>query len=691
MLFLTPALSLIGQEIKSSSSQEFSSRLDNLIYTLNRWHVSPIENGDTLSNRVYQLFIREFDPYLLFLTEESSDILKNYQYDLDDQIEKGDYIFIDTCASIALNGIKRIQEEWFDDIDVDFVLSYADTAKFNRSREDRIAGDLVGLENRFKKWITYQILVSTYSNFPDLNLADNDSVSNALSYSISQEKSFLTCMFEDLGFPDKTTIKAGLEDLFLNAVAQAFDPHSNFYSKDQKNDLETMLSPSEDSFGITLYDENNSIKVNSIHQRSDAWRSNLINVDDVIKQAKDQNGEALIDNCTSAYELEELLSSTSVSSVTLSVIKPSGKEITVELIKETLSSEENSLVAYVLKGKTSIGYISLPSFYTSWESDQVDGCANDVAKEILKLREDSISGLILDLRNNGGGSVVEALDLAGIFIDIGPLGIMKSATGKPKLMKDFNRGAAYTDPLIILINGASASASEIVAGALKYHQRAVIVGSDSYGKATSQVVIPTDSTLWFDYMQSTDDFVKVTTSNIYQPDLSSHQLYGVQPDIKIPSPWESFYTKEADEFFPLVPDKISKNVYFTPSLTLPIEQLQEKSNNRIKNDALFTRIKTIDDSLYSEMNDPFSVAINLNTIYSRNLNKDSNYDKLLDDLELSHAEFSFEISTFYESISNMDKTFNKNATRLKYEMEKDPVLNETFLILTDLIELKTTK
>lgn len=688
ILSMLPLIDAQGNE-NSISDQNFSKRVNNVIYALGEWHVSPLEVDDTLSSRVYTLFMEDFDPYLLFLTSENEAELRKFKFQLDEEIRTGNFSFIDSCTEIIYNGIQNIEDYWSDEVTTDYILAQQDSVLFTKDRSKRLANDLDGLQKRFKKWISYRALNSTYNNFPNLNLTDKDSVSFALTYSLEQEKSSLSCMFKAMGYPDKNKLKLNIQNLFLNNIAGAFDPHSNFFSVDQKNQLETMLSPSEDSFGIYLMDEDNSIKIYSMHQHSDAWRSNLLNVGDIVKQAIDQDGRALIDNCTSSYELEDLLASTSVETVTLTVIKSSGKEINVDLVKESLSSEDNNLVAYVLKGESNIGYISLPSFYTSWELGEVNGCANDVAKEIIKLREDNIEGLVLDLRNNGGGSVVEALDLAGIFIDIGPLGIVKSAQEKPRLMKDFNRGSAYTGPLVVLINGGSASASEIVAGALKYHKRALIVGSGSFGKATGQVVIPTDSTLWDSYPEvETDDYVKVTISNIYQPDLSSHQLYGIQPDIYLPNLWESFYTKEADEYYPLVPDKIQKNVYFTPTLSLPIEELSLRSKERVDNSEVFTRISAINDSLTQVMNKPIKVDMNLSSIYADNEHEDEIYNQLYNQTELDSADFSFNIPTFYKSIAAMDKTFQKNAARLKYELEKDPILNETFLILTDFINLK---
>src|SRR5437762_8924227 len=163
------------------------------------------------------------------------------------------------------------------------------------------------------------------------------------------------------------------------------------------------------------------------------------------------------------------------------------------LAKEKIETEDDIVKGYVLNGEKKIGYISLPDFYTIWEDESGSGCANDVAKEIVKLKKENIDGLILDVRYNGGGSLGEALQLTGIFIDEGPLLGEKDRNGKLVFLKDPNRGTIYDGPMVLMVNGQSASASEVLAAALQDYHRALIVGSSTYGKATMQEIFPMDT------------------------------------------------------------------------------------------------------------------------------------------------------------------------------------------------------
>jgi len=191
-------------------------------------------------------------------------------------------------------------------------------------------------------------------------------------------------------------------------------------------------------------------------------------------------------------ELEEVLDRSNLSALELTVRQSKGLRKTVVLKKEKIETEENTVKGFVLNGIKKIGYLSLPGFYTRWGEDGSSSCANDVAAEIIKLKGENIDGVILDIRSNGGGSLKEAIDMAGIFIDEGPLVMMTDKIGRITTLKDVNRGTVYDGPLVILINGQSASASEILAAAIQDYHRGIVVGGASFGKATGQVVFSLD-------------------------------------------------------------------------------------------------------------------------------------------------------------------------------------------------------
>jgi carboxyl-terminal processing protease len=235
----------------------------------------------------------------------------------------------------------------------------------------------------------------------------------------------------------------------------------------------------------------------------------------------------------------------------------------------------------VLKGAKKIGYIPLPSFY--FDTGNVSGgAAGDVAKAIIKLNKENIEGLILDLRFNGGGSIEEARELAGIFIDFGPVVMYKQADQTVSVLKDMTRGTVYNGPVIIMVNGFSASASELLAASLQDHKRAMIVGGRTYGKGTGQRIYPLTG--------SSTDFAKVTLLKIYRINGKTYQHKGVIPDVTLPDVTQSLGDREADFAYALSSDSVTKKAYYTPLTMKALTPLAEKSMARVQQSQSFKSV-----------------------------------------------------------------------------------------------------
>ena len=263
--------------------------------------------------------------------------------------------------------------------------------------------------------------------------------------------------------------------------------------------------------------------------------------------------------------------------------------------EQAATDDDNKVKSFILKGENTVGYIYLPAFYQDWEStnEGLNGCANDVGREIIKLKKENINGLIIDVRYNGGGSVNEATELAGIFIDAGPVAQEKERDAKVNTLKDINRGTVYDGPLVVMVNGQSASASELLAGTLQDYNRAVIVGSPTYGKATMQVVLPMDTTVTRETItqKHTENYLKVTVAKLYRVTGTTAQFKGVKPDIIIPDILDAYTTKEADEPNALKPTTIAANRYYTPYTPMPLKTSLQGIQNSVDTGKYFDAVK----------------------------------------------------------------------------------------------------
>ncbi|MCX6183416.1 MAG: carboxy terminal-processing peptidase [Bacteroidetes bacterium] len=481
--------------------------------------------------------------------------------------------------------------------------------------------------------------------------------------------------------------------LFLNVLAESYDPHSSHFTPGQKERFEKALSKESYSFGFGL-DENSEgeVSIAYLTPGGAAWKNGQIHKGDVLLKMTLNKKEYDVSKKT-VNQVSDILNSVNANSITLTFRKSTGLEESVTLEKQKIEVEENLITGVILNGTKRIGYISLPGFYTEFGQQNALGCANDMAKEILKLQKDGIDGLILDLRFNGGGAVEEALELAGIFINEGPLMIEKTSGQKPKTLIDKNRGTIYNGPLIVMVNGSSASASEIVAAALQDYNRALIVGSTTYGKATAQIVLPVDTNISFTtaprVVNKDYGFVKVTISKVYRVKKNSHQNTGVKPDVVLPEVLESSQDKEASYSNALPSDNVVKEIYnFTPLAPLPATSIAGKSTARVAVNKAFVNVVKLNQS-YKVLSDQFQKSIPLNiTEYKALKQKMDAVTDQLDTLVPPAITYQVENTTYDKTIIQADehkKTVNEKTLK---NISDDIYIDETYKIMQDLIENK---
>ncbi len=381
--------------------------------------------------------------------------------------------------------------------------------------------------------------------------------------------------------------------LFLNAIAQSFDPHTFFFNPESKKNFEEELTSEREIYGISLeLDMANETHISNLAPGGPAWLSNEVHVGDRLLKISFLGDKRIVLDGLESYNLVmETFGKTKSKEIELVLETKDKAEKIVYLKKSKVYSDEDIIKNAVLEGEKKIGYIALPDFYVNWTDTSSLGCANDLAKCILKLKKDTIAGLILDLRGNGGGSLKEAIDIAGIFIDYGPVLATKENDGTVQLLKDFNRGSMYSGPLMVMIDEMSASASEIVASTLQDYNRAVIFGTPSYGKATSQVIYALDPkiyTLGFIVEDKSLGYANITNGQLYRVTGKWNQLGGVQPDVK----WNLIANSDSEEGERqlrnvLIPDSITKKITFQPASKINTEQLNTLSQARMNSNSTF--------------------------------------------------------------------------------------------------------
>lgn len=665
----------------------FYVKAEKLIGAFNRYHINPIALNEKTSSEIIDIFITELDNRAFFIKEGDQKKLKKNSSEFLNQINLGSNAYSDLATAIYLQSLKTTDSILtliskkpldFSENDTAYLLPYGEKKIVYSSS---IKNHIKRIE-RYVKMKCYEKVVST-DNYDAFTETEFNTKAQAFSKAICAN--FQKQISEEIKLATNY-----VESTLLNSIALRYDPHSSYFTEKQNQQFKNQLSAEVESFGFFVNENNDgTIIIDDIEPGGSAWMCNDINEGDIFVSIK-IGRETIKGEELSAFEIQTKLNDTKEKEITLTVKKRNGSFKTVKLVKQKVASLDNTVKGYLLSDTHSkIGYICLPSFYTDMEQHNLPGCANDVAKEILKLEKDTINGLILDLRNNGGGSMEEAINLAGIFIDEGPLFIMKEKNKKPSLIKDINRGAIFKKPLVVLINETSASASELFANIAKDYNLGLVVGQTSYGKGTAQVLLPLDTNLITskntEVIKNSSDFIKVTYGKFYRLNCSTHQGSGVTPDIQLPSAPGYKDVKENREYYHLPADSITKKVIYTPNPQINSQLLQANSAKRISSSPDFKQFTRISDSVSNAIYKTQAIVLKFKEYKEYNKKIDMAYSSLEKAFDSNNPSINCKNNSFdlkLEGISVQTKEFN---LRILQSLQKDIFITESFNIINDFI------
>ena len=547
------------------------------------YHVQPRAVDKSFSSDLFSQMIRALDADKIYFNGEDLRQLDTWQYTLDNQLQTRKEDFLKQLIIIYTKKINRtdsvldVLSRTKFDLKLNEIYTVTEDSNFAPNEELRA----IKLYKLVKRNII-ETLVDVYEeDTAKRNIPASDLEPNA-------RKKVCHAFKRDIQRIRQTN--NGLPGFVCNAwcesVASCYDPHTEFFSPGKKEEFQGELGDKQLQFGFSLGEGKDATEITRLKPGSPAYKSGLIHEGDQILALQWEGNEEVDVSDASTEEVNAFISGDHGKSLTLTLKKSDGttRKVTLQREKATLDDDNSKVRSFILKGDHRVGFISLPAFYTDWNGEEGgnNGCADDVAKEIIKLKKENIEGLILDLRYNGGGSMLEAIALAGIFIDAGPVGMTRDKEGKIYTMKDVNRGSVYDGPLILLINGFTASASEMLAGTLQDYHRALIVGSPSFGKATAQVVLPLDTMFdekHVERMKTADNFIKITVERLFRVNGTSAQRTGVIPDIFLPDFSETQSEREKSLPFSLPNISIEANKYYHPYGAITIDPLKSFSKS----------------------------------------------------------------------------------------------------------------
>lgn len=598
----------LGPVFASTPTLEYNpSRAKLLGYMLKeslpRNHYSHKKVNDELSEAAYELYLKSLDSQKRFLLKPDLVVLEPFRERIDEELKSGRIQLPLVTTEIIRDRIESIQEIVEDLLSRDFDFTVDETYETDPEKLDYAATEKE-LRDRWRKHLKYQLL-NRYLELEEEEKANAENPEVDIEQRTPDErkkvaKEKILKSYRDLFSRLLKNTEQDYFNSYLNAVTRAYDPHTIYLPPKAKEDFDISMRGSLEGIGATLREEDGFIKVVRIIPGSAAARQGELEAEDKILKVAQGNEEPVDVVDMRLRDAVSLIRGKKGTEVRLTVKKPDARIVVIPIVRDVVQIEETFVKGAALDAdERKFGYIKIPSFYRDFagaRNGEGRNATDDVRAELEKLTQEKIDGLIIDLRNDGGGALTDAVKIAGFFIDEGPVVQVRDSRGASRIYADENDGTLYDGPLVVLVNQFSASSSEILAAVLQDYGRAVIVGGDhTHGKGTVQAIIELDRRLPFRNMDEYKPLgaLKVTIQKFYRVSGESTQFRGVVPDIILPDRLGHLKSGEQYSEHALPWDRVEPIDYEKwENAPLPIVELKNQSARRVATNEEFQRIIT---------------------------------------------------------------------------------------------------
>lgn len=690
--------------------------LELLTFVIERGHYDPANMDDAFSKGVYKDYIAALDPSKRFFLQSDIDDFAKYETQLDDQIKNKDLSFFNLTYNRLMERIKESRNYYKEILDKPF--DYNVDESFNTDYEKLpYAKNTAELKEKWRK----QVKLSTLSSLADkLDLQEGktkvekpsatlDEQSQEEANKVLENKKEEAVKIEKKSFAEleKETRESSLKSLneyfgfindlerndwfsvYINAIASRFDPHTSYFPPDEKERFDVSMSGKLEGIGARLQKKNDFTEITELISGGPAWRGKELEPGDVILKVAQGSKEAVDVVGMRLDDVVKKIKGPKGTEVRLSVKKADGTMKVISIIRDEVEIEETYAKSTIIeKNGQKYGLIYLPKFYIDFDNSNSRDAGKDIAIEVERLKKENVQGIILDVRDNGGGSLKTVVDIAGLFIDEGPIVQVKSAGKKKEVLYDKDPKVEYDGPLVIMVNSFSASASEILAAAIQDYKRGVIIGSkQTYGKGTVQNVIDLNN-----FVRNSDygdlGALKTTTQKFYRINGGSTQLDGVSSDVAMPDRYSYVKMGERDIENAMPWDKIDPADYKVWNKQANYAQAIENSRKRM---AANQQFRLIDENAkwINDRSEEHEYSLKLDKFRAE---QDALEEKAKKYKSLSeyHNSLKFESLPYEKQQIAKDDVLKEKRVRWHESLNKDIYVEEAVNVLDDL-QSKTLK
>jgi carboxyl-terminal processing protease len=709
LLVVVVALSLglfaFTSTLKPKSDPEKDKMLLELLtFVIERGHYDPAIIDDNFSKGVYKDYIEALDPSKRFFIQSDIDEFAKFETQIDDQIKNKDLTFFNLTYDRLMTRLNESKDFYKDILSKPF--DYSVKEEFNTDYDKLpYANNVSELKEKWRK----QIKLSTLSSLTDKLKMQEDKKNGVVPEKKENEKGESTKKDEviDNSPPksfdqlEKETRESSLKSLneyfefigdldqndwfsvFVNAISTRFDPHTNYFPPDEKERFDVSMSGKLEGIGARLQKKSDYTEITELISGGPAWRGKELESGDVILKVAQGNDEPLEVVGMQLDDVVKKIKGPKGTEVRLTVKKVDGTLKIISIIRDIVEIEETYAKSSIVeKNGLKYGIIYLPKFYIDFENNDGRDAGKDIAIEVERLKNAGVQGIVMDLRDNGGGSLKTVVDIAGLFIEDGPVVQIKSAGRKQEVLYDRDKKIQWDGPLVVMQNSFSASASEIFAAAIQDYRRGIVIGSkQSYGKGTVQNVIDLNQ---FVRGSSVGDLgaLKTTTQKFYRITGGSTQLEGVRSDVAIPDRYAYLKMGERDIENAMPWDKIEPTEFKFWNKQNNFDAAIDNSKNRIASNDKF---KLIDE------NAKWIDQRNKENVYSLNIDQFKEEQKAIEEKAKKYKSIAdyknalkFNSLPYELEAMKTDVSLKEKRERWHESLSKDIYVEEAINVLDDL-------
>jgi len=676
---------VFGITLKKENPNKDKLLLEIISYVLDRGHFDPKDINDVFSENAYMSYLENIDGQHRFFLKSDINSFNFYRHLIDDEIKNTQVEFFNLSFEKLMERMSQVEGFYKSLLETPFDFSIKDEINLDFKKAS-YANNLTELRSIWRK----RLKLNALERFTSKKDEEVQKLEIDVSY-VMKTDSELEVKAREIISENMDSFFERYNDLnrkdwfsiYINSIVLQFDPHTSYLAPNDKDRFDASMSGEFEGIGARLQKRNQEVKIVEVISGGPVWRDELLEIGDIILKVAQPNKEAVDISGMRLDDSIKLIKGPKGTQVILTIKRVDGSIEDVKVTRDVVILEETyARSSLITNDKESFGLIELPKFYVNFQDYNQRNAATDVKKELEQLKQKNVKGIILDLRNNGGGSLKTVVEMAGYFIKEGPVVQVKSTGGKKEVLKDIDPRIVWDGPLVILVNEFSASASEIIAAALQDYKRAIILGSkQTFGKGTVQNVFDLNRMITGGTYGDLGA-LKVTTDKFYRINGRSTQLEGVKSDVVFPNRYAYVEMGEKDQDNPLAWDSISPALYKTFEGLNNYEYSLSRSKQRVKDNPILTLIdeqalwikKQQENYTYSLDFTSYKATRESNKTYSERFKKLGDYESSLEFQWLPEAGLQAEV--------NDDLIIKRK--RWQKSLKKDIYISEAIEILKDL-------